>query len=189
MPPQVYGSVISGLGGLWPLWFSKVASLVYDSSTSGLWPLWFSKAPSLVYESVTSGLWLRRFSRFPVRVDAHHNFYTVPPHAPTLPRAFIMAAALWCTRWQEVLGTTHKWPYAIRELIFTWGARHLKRKERFAVVVFMMTNGARPELIVQWFRENPHQLDKKGMENVNYIIREFPRKGWRAWDVTLGHSN
>ena len=87
-----------------------------------------------------------------------------------------------------MLGPSHQWPRAIRKLIFTWGACHLKNAERFAVVVFLFTNGISPELIVQWFKENPCVLDKKGMLHVAFIIREFPRKKWRAWNGMLKRS-
>ena len=99
-----------------------------------------------------------------------------------------MAAALWAKRWNDLLGPSHHWPRAIQKLIYTWGGRHLRNAEWFTVVVFLLTNGISPELIVQWFKENPCKLYKKGMLHVAFIIREFPRKKWRAWNVMLKRS-
>ena len=85
----------------------------------------------------------------------------------------------------ETIGPSCLWPTAIRLTIF--GARHLKHRESFIVVVFCLCNGVDTELLHQWFEEC-YQFDAAAWRHRRWLIGTYPTSVWVQWNVHQGRT-
>lgn len=83
---------------------------------------------------------------------------------------------------QEIVGPSKDWPRAISYLCFS--ARHLKNRDRFTVIVFLLTNGVSPGMVKEFF-DRVYSFDRQAWSHIDWIIKNYPTKNWKAWNVAL----
>lgn len=86
----------------------------------------------------------------------------------------------------EILGPSHKYPRAIQKLIYE--APHLKNPDRFKLIVFFMVNGIDPGIFVPWMYSR-FNFDHAAKRHILYIVRKYPDRNWKAWNVALQRTS
>lgn len=88
----------------------------------------------------------------------------------------------WLVRLQDIIGPSHLWPRQIRRMIFE--KTHINNKERFTFMVFAMNNGFNPALVIEFF-EQAYSFDSAAWRQINWVIKNYPVKRWKSWNVIM----
>lgn len=81
----------------------------------------------------------------------------------------------------DIIGPTKDWPWAVKK---SFVKKHWKNPERFKIIVFAMVNGCDPKMITSYMRKTGG-YDRSAWYQVDWVIKNFPKKRWTAWHVAL----
>lgn len=86
---------------------------------------------------------------------------------------------------QDLIGPTRYWPASIR--IDMLSKPVITNQSRFKIVVFLLCNGVNPitirEALNAFFK-----LDDDAKRHIDWVIKNYPLRKWKAWNIAMQMS-